>query len=142
MVMIKSLYCGQVKANTIAEWMAVFQMAHRFRVRTCINLCRKKMQELTMTFDISIEIIDIWEMAKQPNELNEFLCLASSFLCSHFAWMHSSLWDSAKLGESFYLLSPSGKVSILNSHYFFRCRISLLLYHTSLLMFDGKMPVT
>ena len=58
LVVIKSLYCSQVKVNCSAELISVFRMANRFLVHTCIDMCSKTMQKLTMTFEVSVEILD------------------------------------------------------------------------------------
>ena len=107
-VMIKSLYCGQVKATTSgAELMTVFQIANRFEVRPCLDICSKMMQELKMTLEISAQILDACKLSQeqQSDEVKKLLSLASSFLCSHFQWTHSSAWDSAKIRE-WQTLSP------------------------------------
>ena len=106
--MIKSLYCGQVKATTRGgELMTVFQMANRFEVRPCLDICSKMMQELKMTLEISAQILDACKLSQeqQSEEVKKLLSLASSFLCSHFQWTHSSAWDSAKIRE-WQTLSP------------------------------------
>ena len=94
--MIKSLYCSQVKANTTPELIAVLRMANRFGVRPCLKLCCKKIQRLTMTFEISVQILDACEIRRQSEEVKGLLSLASSFLCTHFQRTQTSSWDSAK----------------------------------------------
>ena len=115
--MIKSLYCGQVKATTRGgELMTVFQMANRFEVRPCLDICSKMMQELTMTLEISAQILDACKLSQeqQSEEVKKLLSLASSFLCSHFQWTHSSAWDSAKVRE-WQTLSPHALRILLGS---------------------------
>ena len=58
LVVIKSLYCSQVKVNTTAELISVFRMANRFSVHACMDMCSQMMQKLTMTFEVSVEILD------------------------------------------------------------------------------------
>ena len=103
--MIKSLYCSQVKANTTPELIAVLLMANRFGVRPCLKLCCKRLQKLTMTFEMSVQILDACEIAHLSEEVKGLLSLASSFLCSHFQWTQTSAWDSAKIRE-WQTLSP------------------------------------
>ena len=87
-VMIKSLYCCQLKVNTTADLMAVLRLANRFEVRPCLKLCCKMMQVLT--FETSVQIIDACEKSQQSEEVKELLSLSSSFLCSHFQCTHTS----------------------------------------------------
>ena len=97
--MIKSLYCSQVKANTTSELMAVFRMANRFEVRPCLKLCCERMQKLSMTFEMSVQILDACETPQKSEEVKELLSLASSFLCRHFQWTQTCSWDSAKIRQ-------------------------------------------
>ena len=97
--MARSLYCCQVKSKTTAELMSVFQLADRLMVHTCINLCSKMMQELTMTLELSVRILDACKMVEQSDDTKKLVSLASSFLFLHFEWAHSSVWDTVKQNE-------------------------------------------
>ena len=114
--MVTSLYCGQVKAKTTAELMSVFELADRLMVHTCINLCSKMMQELTMTLDLSARILDACKMVEQSDDTKKLVSLASSFLFLHFEWRHSTVWDSAKQDE-WKKLSPHVIQTLLASEY-------------------------
>ena len=105
LAVIKSLYCGQVKANNTAELLSVFRMANRFLVQTCMDICSKMMQKLTMTFEISVQILESCDIQQESDEVKVLFSLASSFLCSHFRRTQSSEWDSVK-NDEWTTLSP------------------------------------